>query len=578
MPRRVARLAAQAGAGDLAAEATALGVRAAEGLFNVACVGDFKRGKSTLVNALVETAVLPTGVIPVTSVPTVIRYGDLGARVRIRDAWQAVEIGEVAEYVAQDRNPGNIKGVSGIEVRLPHRLLRDGLCLVDTPGLGSVFEANTASTEQFLPHVDAAIVVLGANPPISRDELRFVTRLSAWVDPFLFVLNKSDQVPAAERREAAAFTQRVLEGALGRGIRPLWEVSALAAKRDGSLTEGWRTFVAALERLSREAGRRLAATSLARGMDRIGGRLQVRLEEELTALLAPLDASERRKVELRGLAGSAYEFRSELGPRLAGAEQHLAATFEERRRAFLAGAAPQARARLQKRFEAAFAAGQMRRRDDGMELANEVAREELEPWLLESERAAGAAYAAVTTRFTTIAQGFLDRLAATVKLDASAMRLGDAPSAAFQGKRGFSFANLMYRRSAATPWAWLLDRLAPASVTRRRWLRAVVRHLDDLLVVNAHRVEGDLRDRVAEGQRQLRAGLDRLLAEVGTVAVQAVARGQETREAGAEGVRTARARLEGWITQLAALRRAPVVMSAPSAPNTAHAPDPPSGS
>jgi len=77
--------------------------RLAEGRFYVACVGQFKRGKSTLINALVGHAVLPAGVAPVTSVVTVVRYGsEPRARVRLANqAWQPI----VLDGLAYRREP-----------------------------------------------------------------------------------------------------------------------------------------------------------------------------------------------------------------------------------------------------------------------------------------------------------------------------------------------------------------------------------------------------------------------------------------------------------------------------------------
>src|SRR5438876_1191177 len=64
------------GSGRIANEARDLANRISEGRFYVACIGQFKRGKSTLINALIGDPVLPVGFTPVTAVPTVIRFGD----------------------------------------------------------------------------------------------------------------------------------------------------------------------------------------------------------------------------------------------------------------------------------------------------------------------------------------------------------------------------------------------------------------------------------------------------------------------------------------------------------------------
>ena len=169
---RLAAIADEFGAEYTSGDARSVAERVAEGRFYVACVGQFKRGKSTLINALIGASVLPAGVVPVTTVPTVIRHGDhRWARIRFQTKdWAAVPLDKLDEYVSEDKNPENAKAVAGVEVFFPSPLLATGMCFVDTPGLGSVFAGNTAATNDFIPHIDAAIIVIGADPPISGEE------------------------------------------------------------------------------------------------------------------------------------------------------------------------------------------------------------------------------------------------------------------------------------------------------------------------------------------------------------------------------------------------------------------------
>jgi len=96
---RLADRAQELSAEPVAEEARELAARVAEGRFYVACVGQFKRGKSSLLNALVGYEVVPTGFVPVTAVPTVIRFGELRARVRMRDGlWREVAIPDLNHY------------------------------------------------------------------------------------------------------------------------------------------------------------------------------------------------------------------------------------------------------------------------------------------------------------------------------------------------------------------------------------------------------------------------------------------------------------------------------------------------
>jgi hypothetical protein len=107
----LAKLARDAGAERIAKEVQRLSQRVREGLFYVACIGQFKRGKSTLVNALVGEPVLPVSVVPVTAVVTVLRYGPMRTgRVRLADGgWQDIDLSELASYVSEEDNPENRK-------------------------------------------------------------------------------------------------------------------------------------------------------------------------------------------------------------------------------------------------------------------------------------------------------------------------------------------------------------------------------------------------------------------------------------------------------------------------------------
>src|ERR1700683_5266044 len=180
---RLADLAEELETVPVAEEARELAARISEGRFYVACVGQFKRGKSTLINALIGAPIVPTGFIPVTAVPTVIRFGErLSARVRLLDgSWNEIPVSELKQYVTEELNPENKKHVQGAEAFVPSPLLSSGMCIVDTPGLGSVFTGNSAATQAFIPHIDAALVVVGADPPLAGEELVLVEAVARHV-------------------------------------------------------------------------------------------------------------------------------------------------------------------------------------------------------------------------------------------------------------------------------------------------------------------------------------------------------------------------------------------------------------
>lgn len=121
----------------------ALRQRLAAGRLHVAVLGQFKRGKSSLLNALLGQELLPTAVVPLTAVPTFLRYGDAlalrasyrdGRRTENREARSIDELRQTLEgLVTEAGNPGNRLGVSQVDVFLPSALLAQGVVLIDTP-------------------------------------------------------------------------------------------------------------------------------------------------------------------------------------------------------------------------------------------------------------------------------------------------------------------------------------------------------------------------------------------------------------------------------------------------------------
>jgi len=94
---------------------------------------------------------------------------------------------------------------------VPSPLLSSGMCFVDTPGLGSVFTGNTATTQAFIPHIDAALVVVGADPPIAGEELTLVEAVGKEVSGSNLVINKGRPHHRSGAGGAAKFTREILE-------------------------------------------------------------------------------------------------------------------------------------------------------------------------------------------------------------------------------------------------------------------------------------------------------------------------------------------------------------------------------
>lgn len=214
-------------------------VRLAEDRFNLVVVGRFSRGKTSLMNAVLGSDRLPIGIVPLTSVITTVAYGSkerLTVRYEGDRLPSEIALEALPEYVTQQHNPGNVRGVRTADIQLPAEILRRGFHFIDTPGLGSPIAENTRTTESFLPEADAFILLTSYESPMSAEELRVVREAHASARRTFVVLNKHDMVSPKERNEVLRYTRELLHEALGAAAPPVFSVSAreaLAARHAG---------------------------------------------------------------------------------------------------------------------------------------------------------------------------------------------------------------------------------------------------------------------------------------------------------------------------------------------------------
>jgi len=191
-----------------ASEGQDLMTKLAEDRFTLAVVGQFKRGKSSLMNVIIGRELLPTGVVPVTSAITVLKYGPVEKLTIQRDGDIFPEeppVTSLAEYATEQGNPGNRRKVKAAILEEPLPFLRRGLEFVDTPGIGSAILANTETTYAFLSQCDAVIFVTGLDSPLTEAEVDFLRCTRQFAQKMFFVVNKVDLLEGEEREKALRF-------------------------------------------------------------------------------------------------------------------------------------------------------------------------------------------------------------------------------------------------------------------------------------------------------------------------------------------------------------------------------------
>jgi GTPase Era involved in 16S rRNA processing len=198
--------------------------------FSVVVVGEFNRGKSTMLNALFQQAILPVGATPTTAVVTILRYSATqmiqahytnGNVEKIDFSSNALE-----KLVSTMASPST--EIDYVEVGLPHPLLSSGIVYVDTPGVADLNRERMEVTYRFVPRADAVLFVLDATCPITRSEIDFLQSvvLGNGIDRVLFVMNFADLLQDDDRTTAPERAQNRLAVALDRDDVPVLALSA----------------------------------------------------------------------------------------------------------------------------------------------------------------------------------------------------------------------------------------------------------------------------------------------------------------------------------------------------------------
>lgn len=537
-------LADNAGAIAIARQAREIARRLNEGRFFVAVLGQFKRGKSTLINALVDAPVLPTGVAPVTSVITVLRYGTNGAaQVQFRDGTRRpIALGDLTAYVTEAENPENTKGVLAVEIEVPARLLERGLCVVDTPGLGSVFAGNTNETREFIPHIDAAILVVGADPPITGEEADLLETLGEQTANVLVVISKADRMPAADLAEARAFTGDVLRKTLPGQTVPVFALSS----RESRDTRDWPALLTTLERLATESAATLVESARARETSFLRVRLLRYLDEAIDALRRPLAETEARVATLIQTAEEAERSLGEIR-HLFDAEQHrIARDLENRRAAFISAAAPQLRKQLESSL--VMRDGENVRRV-ALENTRAIVEAAIRTWRDQLKPDVERAFEAAGRRFIDNAMLLLSRIRdagvqSTIE-DAAAIDI------TLRARSGFYFRPIMTEATTNIA-SRVVDRVRSPERAIAGAVASAMEYGERVLESNSRGVAGDYIDRIVETRRGIETQLQRVLRDAVVTASDAVERARALHARGTAAVRAELDRLTALQSELGA--------------------------
>jgi small GTP-binding protein len=540
--------------------------RLEERRLRVLVAGEAKRGKSTLINALLGRPVLPVGVTPLTALATTVRHGkDERATAVFRDGRErAFPLSALDDLVTEPGNPGNRRHLASVTVVTDAPVLARGVELVDTPGTGSVYAHNTAEAEAALETMDAAVFVLTADPPVSASERELMAKVAELSVTMFVVLNKADYLAGydtarerlaaftaagesdrpgragraganggSELAEALEFTTRVAGEATGRPMRvyPLSARAALASEADPGFAAFAKDFTAYLDH-GRAADLRLSVTGHAR-------RLAGRLADEV--------ALARRAAQMRtGEAAQRVEAFTARLAAVAGRRQDAADLAQAEGKRMLTSmneaaehTAQEATARVQAQITALLggelrAAPAAETERQGRARLVELAVAEAETWRQHQAEKLEQGLARADERLTAGLQAELDAVR-----DAAAELLGLTLTVPGPGERlavDLRFFYLTAEQAGQTELlAGTIRRWLPGETGRRRARAWLQRQTAGLVPQQIGRARADLQYRLAEATRKLVRTIDARYTESTGRLQNALRTAATAREATAEG-------------------------------------------
>jgi len=276
-------------------------------VFNLVVLGQFERWKTSLINALLAAELLPPAIVPLTSIATILMYGEtFNIKVYFNDGRVTeIEPATLNQYVIEKGNPKNEKDIQEVIITYPSSYLRDGVRLIDTPGVGSVYEHNTDVAYQYLPKSDAALFLLSVDQPLSKVELDFLKDVKEYSHRIFFLQNKADYVNSEDLCESISFSRKIIEECMGSAIKifPLSAKYALEGKLSGKKEFLEKSFLPEFEHvlntfLIEEKGKVLLL-SVTNNLLRLLSQARLGLELEMKSLVTPLSGTEREDKYLR---------------------------------------------------------------------------------------------------------------------------------------------------------------------------------------------------------------------------------------------------------------------------------------
>lgn len=230
---RIEQIVRERGLVEFRASIAAILDRAEDRSFEIAVFGRVSSGKSSLLNAILDTDVLPVGVTPITAVPTRITHAkEPSLTVWFAEAPRKIlEISHLQEFATEQHNPGNKKHVTRLVVALPAPRLQGGVAFMDTPGLGSLATSGATETLAYLPKCDLGVVLIDAGSTLTADDVQTIMALQQAAIPINVLLSKADLLSVEDRARVVHYVKEHIASECRLNL-PVHPVSVVPSSRE----------------------------------------------------------------------------------------------------------------------------------------------------------------------------------------------------------------------------------------------------------------------------------------------------------------------------------------------------------
>jgi len=184
-------------------------------------MGQFKAGKSSFINSILNKPLLPVGVLPVTSIVTRISFGENTKAVIEQLDGKRLEVAPevIHKYIAENENPNNTKEIALVDIFSPEIKSFKHVRFIDTPGLGSIYKHNSQTTQDWYFKAGAAFVVVNAVQPLSDSDLELIKTLTELSPMVYIIISKTDLVNMTELSKIENFISEKTTFSIGKPIK-----------------------------------------------------------------------------------------------------------------------------------------------------------------------------------------------------------------------------------------------------------------------------------------------------------------------------------------------------------------------